>query len=161
MLCGAGSAERCDGVRKPELREGHHVHVAFDDKHEAVLAQRSAGFEQAVELAALAEHRRLGRVEVLGLAFVEHAATEADHLALHRADRKHDPIAKAVVALALGVVVALAALRNDEPAFFEQRVVVAREHAGQSTPSVARVAEAEARGDLAAQSTAFQIVDGA
>jgi hypothetical protein len=66
---------------KPVLRQRHHVHVALDDQRVALVAQRLAGLEQAVELAALAEHRRLRRVHVLGLAVVEHAAAEADDLA--------------------------------------------------------------------------------
>ena len=122
-----------------------------------MLAQRAARLEQAIELAALDEDRRLGRVQVLRLAAVEHAAAEADDLALDRADRKHDAIAEAVVALLLGPFVAL---HDDHAALGQQRIVVAREHAGQAAPARRRVAQAEALGDLAAQAAALEVVDG-
>src|SRR5207248_1251486 len=76
-------------------------------------------------------------------------------------DREHDAVAEAVVALAIGLVVALATLRDDEPAFFEQRVVVARKPARQRPPAFRRITEPEARGDLAGQAASLQVVDGA
>jgi hypothetical protein len=157
-------AERRDRVLEPGLGEGDDVHVALDDEGVAALADRRARFEEAVELAPLAEDRRLRRVQVFRLAAVEDAAAEADHRPLHRADRKHDAIAEAVVALLARVVArrrpaALVGLGDDQPAFLEQRVVVAREDAGEAAPAVARVAEAEAGGDLAAQASALQVGD--
>ncbi|EWS53163.1 hypothetical protein X551_04052 [Methylibium sp. T29] len=155
MLGGAGGAKRCHGVRKSELGEGHHVHVALDHQRIAALAQRLAGLVQAVEFATLDEHRGLRRVEVLRLAGVEHATAEADHFALHRADREHDAVAEAVVALLLRPFVAL---HDYQTRFGEQRVVVAREHAGEASPAFGRVAHAEACRDLAGQSAALEIV---
>ena len=149
------------------LGQRDDVHVALDDQGVAALADRRPRLEQAVELAALDEHRRLGRVQVLRLAAVEHPAAEADHRALHRADRKHDPVAEAVVALAgagassPSASASLAALGDDQAAFLEQRIVVAREDARQAAPAFGRVAEAEAGGDLAAQAAALQVGDGA
>ena len=154
VLRGARGAQRRHRIREAELREGHHVHVALDHQCVAALAQRLAGFVQAIELAALDEHRRLRRVEVFRLADVEHPAAEADHLALYRADREHDAIAKAVVALLVRAVVAL---HDHESRFGEQRVVVAREHAGEAAPAFGGVAHAEACSDLASQPAAFQV----
>ena len=94
----ARGAERRDRVREPELGERDDVHVAFDDQHVLALANREPRLEQAVQLTALAEQRGFRRVQVLRLAAAEHAPAEADHLALHIADREHDPLAEPVVA---------------------------------------------------------------
>ena len=99
MLGGAGGAERGHGVGETQLGQRHHVHVALGDQHVALVAQSLARLEQAVQLAALAEHRRLGRVEVFRLALVQHAAAKGDHLALEIADGEHDAFAETVVAL--------------------------------------------------------------
>ena len=53
---------------------------------------------QAVELAALDEHRRLGRVQAPGLALVEDAAAEPGSRRPAPTDREHDPVPKAIVA---------------------------------------------------------------
>ena len=74
-------AERRHRVADAELRQRHHVHVALDHQHAAGGADRVARLHQAVELAALLEERRLGRVQVLRLALAQHAAAEADHRA--------------------------------------------------------------------------------
>jgi len=81
------------------LRQCDDVHVTLDDDHAIGIADRRARLEQAVQLAALREHRRLGRIEVLGLAAVEHAPAEADDAPAHVVDGEHDAIAEAVVAL--------------------------------------------------------------
>ena len=99
VLRRARGAERRHGVLEARLRQRDDVHVALDDQRVAALADRRARLEQAVELAALAEHGRLGGVQVLRLAAIENAAAESDHRALHRPDRKHDPVAEAVIAL--------------------------------------------------------------
>jgi hypothetical protein len=138
-----------------------HVHVAFDDQDVAALAQRLSGFEQAVEFAALAEYRRLRRIEVLGLALVEYAAPEPDHLTLHRADREHDAVAEPVVALAIGLVAFAGVAGDHKTAFLEQGVVVLREHARKASPGRGRVAQAESRRDLASESAPLQIRDRA
>ena len=73
------------------------------------LAGVLARLEEAVELLAFAKDRRLGRVQVLRLAGVEHAAAEADDLAARVADREHDAVAEPVVAAA-------ASFASDSPA---------------------------------------------
>ncbi|MDT4858747.1 hypothetical protein FQZ97_932280 [compost metagenome] len=104
MVGGAGRAQRGHGVGKAELGQGDHVHVALGDQSVAGHPDGGAGLEQAVEFAALAEHRRLGRVQVLGFALVEHAPAKADEFALDVADREHDAVAEAVVALGFAVL---------------------------------------------------------
>ena len=100
--------------------------------------------EEAVELAALREQRRLRRVQVFGLALAQHAPAEADHVAAAVVDREHDAVAKAVVALAA------VAVRSPAPRF-RARGRRSREHGRQRLPVVRRIADAEARGDFAGQ----------
>ena len=156
MLRRAGRAQRGHGVGEAQLRQGDHVHVALGHQGVAVLAQGGAGLEQAVQLAPLVEHRGLGRVEVLGLLVAQHAAAEADHLALDRADREHDAVAEAVVALAF-----LFLADDDQAALGQQRIGVVREHAGQAAPALGRIAQAEVARHLARQAAPLQVVDGA
>jgi hypothetical protein len=92
-----GRAERRHGVRDPGLVQADDVHVALDDQQPLQAARRLARLEQAVQLAALVEQFGLRRVEVLGLALVEHATAEADGAAARVADWKHDPVAETVV----------------------------------------------------------------
>jgi len=134
------------------LRERDDVHVAFDDDDAARIANRIACEVQAVELATLGEDRRLGRVQVLGLAAVENAAAEADHVPAAVVDREHDPVAEAVVALA---VVA----GDHESRRVERRIVVGRKRLRQVLPAGRRVADAEMRGDDAGQATPLQVRD--
>ncbi|MCY1520501.1 hypothetical protein D9M68_552810 [compost metagenome] len=162
MLGGARRAERGDRVREAELRQRDHVHVALGDERVAAVAEGGAGFVQAVELAALAEDGRLGRVQVLGLFVAEHAPAEADALALDVADREHHAVAEAVVALGLLVAeLAFLVVDDHQPALGEQRIVVVGEHAGQRAPAGRRVADAELLGDLARHAAALEVVDGA
>ena len=157
MVGGAGGAQRRHRVAHAELRQRDHVHVAFGDQDEAALADRRARLEQAVELAALQEDRRLGRVQVFRLALVQHPPAEADDLALGVADREHDAVAEAVVAALLAGLV----LQDDQAGLDQLGVVVFAEGAGQAVPARRRIAQAEARGDLAGQAAALQIVDRA
>ena len=158
VLGGAGRAQRRDGVAEARLRERHHVHVALDDQRVARLAQRGAGLVQAVQLAALDEQRRLRRVEVFGLAVVDHSAAEADHLAAHRADRKHDAVAKAVVALLLPRPSPCA---MHQAGLDEQRIVVPRKHAGQVAPARGRVAQSQSAPAISpVRPRPLQVVDG-
>ena len=165
MLGGTCRAERGDGVLESGLGQRDHVHVALDDECVAALADGRAGLEQTVELAALHEHRRLGRVEVFRLASIQYAAAEADHRSLDGTDRKHDPVAEAVVAFARNRRFTarrrVGRLCDDKTAFLEQRVVVFGEDARQGSPALGGIAHAEPQRDLAAQTTALQIRHGA
>jgi len=154
VVGGAGGAERGHRLVEAELRQRHHVHVALGDQHVAALADRLARLVQAVQLVALDEHWRLGRVQILRLAVVEHPPAEADDLALDVADREHDPIAKTVVAALI-----LAFVEDHQPRFDQQRVVVTCKRARQAVVAGRRVAEAETGRDLAGQTAPLEVVD--
>ena len=161
MLGRAGRAQRGDGVGKAELGQRHHVHIALGDQRIAVLAQGGARLKQAVELAALAEHRGFGRVQVLRFVIAQHPAAKAYAVALDVADGEHHPVAKAVVALGLaGRILIVRLARDDQPAFDQQRVVVVRKYAGQVAPALRCVTQAEGFGDFARQPAALEVLDG-
>src|SRR5690606_37895056 len=132
-------AERGHRVANAVLRERDDVHVAFHDERPARGPDRFSRLHEAVDLAALLEERRLGRIEILRLALAEHPAAEADRRAAGIEDREDDAVAKAVVALAV--------VLDDEPAFDERPVVVALERTLERSPSVRSIADAESRGD--------------
>ena len=158
MVGCAGGAERRNSVRKTQLGQRHHVHIAFGDQAIAGLADSGARFKQAVEFAAFAEHRGFGRVQVFGLAFVQHPAAKANAFALHVADREHHPVAEAVVAFGVALGVFLVFVLDHQARLGEQGVAVVREHIGQVAPALGRIAQAKGFGDLAGQAAAFQIV---
>ena len=146
-------AERRHGVADLVLRQREHVHVALDHQQMAARANRIAGMQQAVQLAPLLEQRRLGRIQILRLAFADHAATEADRHAAGIEDGKHHPIAEAVVALAL--------VLDHQARFDQRRLLVLRKGALQRLPIVRRIADAKARRDLAGQPPALEIGNSA
>ena len=150
MFLAGGGAEGGDGVAQALLGEGDDVHVALDDHDLVEIAVVLARLVQAVEFLALVEHRGFRRVQVLGFVVAEHAAAEGDHPAAAVADRKHHPIAKAVVALAgLGVV--------DQQAGIDHRLLlqrVATHVLEQIVPAGRGEAEAEVAGDHPGQAAA-------
>ena len=154
MLWRAGRAQRGHGVGKAQLGQRHHVHVAFGDQCVALFADRVARLEQAVQFASLVEHRGLGGVEVLGLVVPQDAAAKANALALDVADGEHDPVAETVVALAVFFI------DDDQAAFFEQRVVIVRKHAGQAAPALGGVAQAVLLGHLARDAAPLEVGHG-
>ena len=79
--------------------EGDHVHIAFDDDQAPGGAAGGAGAVDVVERAALVEERRVGGIEIFGLAVAEDPAAEADHPSARVADREHQPAAETVVAV--------------------------------------------------------------
>ena len=83
----------------------------------------------------------------------DEAPAETNDVAARVQDREHDAVAKAVVAAALFVL-------DDQAAFDQRRVGIVGEYLLQPLPVVGRIAEAEARGDLAGQAAALQIVHG-
>src|SRR5205085_8862485 len=82
------------------LGEGDDVHVTLDDHRAARGTDRGPRLEQAVELAALREKRRFGRVHVFGLALADDATPKAHHMATSVVDRVYDAVPEPVVALA-------------------------------------------------------------
>src|SRR5690606_16213154 len=100
---------------------------------------------------------RLGRVQVLRLASVEYAATEADDLAARRvADREHDAVAEAVVA-------APVLIRDDEAGL--QQLLDPRlgraERLHDRVPGVGRVADAEVARGRAVDAALLEVGDRA
>src|SRR6185437_6022676 len=91
------SAEGCDCVRNTRLMQAHGIHVAFDDQQAPEAAAGTPALVQSVELASLVEEDRLGGVEILRLAAVDHTATKGDHAPAHVPDGEHDPVPEAVV----------------------------------------------------------------
>ena len=159
MLVGTGRAQRGHGVGKAQLRQCHHIHVAFGHQHIAKLAQGAARLKQAIEFAALAEDRGFGGVQVLRLFVTQHPAAKANAFALDIADGEHHAVAEAVVAFFLSAVLGL--VQDDQATFHQQRVVVLREDAGQTAPALGRVAQAKLFGNFARQAAPLQILDGA
>ncbi len=135
------------------MGERDDVHVTLDDDDARGVSYRVARLEQPVELAALGKDRRLGGIQVLGLAAVEHASAEADDAPARVVDREHDPVAEAVVALA---AVAL----DHESGRLEGRVAVVREHPLECLPLVGRVADAVPGGDGPGEPARLEVVDG-
>ena len=156
MLGRAGGAQRRHGIRKAQLRQRHHVHIALGHQHQAVFADGSARLKQAVQLAPFVEHRGFGRIEVFGLFVTKHAPAKANAFAFDVADREHQPIAKTVVA---AHIVGVLIVDDDQARLGQQRVVVLRKHARQPMPALGRVAQAIAVSDIAGHAPALQIVN--
>ena len=81
--------------------QGDDVHVALGHDHRLVRGRRHAGAVEAIESGALVKQRRLGRVEILGLARAHHAPAEGDHPAAAVGDGKRHAAAEPVVGLAI------------------------------------------------------------
>ena len=151
--------EGCDRVLDAVLRERDDVHVALDHDDFVRVADRAPRLVEAVELATLLEERRFGRVQVFRLARADDAPAEADDVAARIEDREHHAIAEAVVA-ARSFFPAVAAVAVDHQArVLELRGRVVGEHALEVLPALGREAEPVARGDLARDAAALEIVD--
>ena len=130
---GAGGGAQCGhAVADAELRQRYHVHIAFYYQDASGVFNGGAGFKQAVEVAAFVEQGCFRRVEVFGLAFVEHAPAKADDLAALAADGKHNAVAKTVVVFAVFV--------NHHAAVYQCVAGVGLECFGQWLPAVGGVA---------------------
>ena len=116
MVARAGCAQRGDCIGKPKLGEGDYVHIAFGHQGVTEIAHGLAGFEQAVEFSALAEYGCLRRVQIFGCAVAQNTPTETYAFAFDIANRKHDAVAKTVVAF----FVFIAFLLGDDQAALHQ-----------------------------------------
>ena len=99
LAFGQCGAERRDRLADPGLVDRDHVHIAFDHDQPPGRAAGRAGAIEVEERAALVEQRRIGRVEVFGLAIAEDPAAECDRPPARVADRDHQPAAETVVGL--------------------------------------------------------------
>ena len=154
MDCRGRSAQGGHGVANLVLRQRDHVHVALDNDGAARLAYALSRLRQTIKLTPFFEQRRFRRVEVFGLAGVQDAATKTDHHAALVHDRKHDAIAKTIVTTTLVVL-------DHQSDILETLVVVFRKRRLQALPAIGRVAKTVLRRDLARQSAALQVIDGA
>ena len=159
MVVGAGRAQRGHGVGQAVLGQRHHVHVTLGDQGVTLFAQRATGFKQAVQLAAFAEHGGFGRVQVFGFFVTQHPAAKPDAFPFDVADREHDAVAEAVVALFF--TRAVVGVGDDQATLGQQRVVVVGEDAGQAAPAFGRIAQAKLFGDGPRQTPALEVVHGA
>ncbi len=94
---GDRGAERGDDLADPRRVERDHVHLALDHDQALRGAAGGAGEVEVEQGAALVEQRRVGGVEIFGLAGAEDAAAESDHPAALVLDRIGQPAAEAVV----------------------------------------------------------------
>ncbi len=134
------------------LSQRHHIHVPFHNQHPLPRTYGFLRLKQAIQLVTFFKQRRFRRIEIFGLAFVQHAPAKADDLSAHIDDGKHDPVAKPVVAL-----VRFAA---DHQAGLIQCVSpIVRKGSGQILPAFRRIADGKFRGNLAAQAAPLEVVN--
>ena len=144
-----------DGLGDAGAVEGDHVHIAFDHDQPLGGAARGAGAVDVVERAALVEERRVGGVEVFGLALAEDAAAEGDDPAARVADRDHQPAAEAVVAVLARL------LGLDEHAGLDELVLAELfEGALEGVAAVGRETDAEAGDRRLVDAAALEIFAG-
>ncbi len=154
MIRRGGRAQGRHCIFHAVLRQGHHVHVAFDHDHALLRADGFLRLEQAVEFVAFFEQRCFRRVEIFRFALVQHTPAEADDLAAHVDDGEHDAVTEAVVAFA--------SLAFDHQAGLDEAGILVVGHGSlQVLPIVRRITDAEARGDFTGEAAPFEVVDGA
>ena len=158
MVGGAGGAQRRHGIADAVLRQCDDVHVALHDQGVSLLADRAAGFEQAVQLSTLDEHRGFRGIQVFGLTLVQHPAAKTDDLPLDRSDREHDAVAESVVTPRL---FRFTLRHEDQSRIREFRRVVLWECTCERSPPFGRIPEAEVLCDPTGQASAFEVIDGA
>src|SRR5260364_276740 len=96
------------------------------------------------------KQRRFGRVEIFGLAALNHARAKTHHLSAQIADRKHNPVTKTVIATRRALCLIRFAL--DHYPRFNQRIVrLVWKYLRKVLPAMRRVAQSETLGDFAAQ----------
>ena len=157
MVGGAGGAQGSHRIRKAQLCQCHHIHIAFSHQGIAFFTQMGTRFEQAIELTPFAKYRGFWRIEVLRFFITQHASAKAYALAFDIAYGKHHAVAEAVVAFFFAAFFGVA---NYEAAFHQQGVVVLGEYAGQAAPALWGVAQAETLGHFAREATSFEVGHG-
>ena len=150
MFGGGGGAQRSHAVADAELRQRHHVHIAFHHQNAAGFFNRRTAFVEAVEVAAFVEQRGVGRVEVFGFGIIEYAAAKADYLAARVADGEHHAVAEAVVMFAFVI--------DHHAAFHQRGVGVGLENLRQRLPAFGRIAQAVMLDDVSIEAALLQIV---
>ena len=145
-------AQRGDDARDAVLQKRHRVHIPFHE-YQPFEPMLLTGEVQRVETVSLVEHRRVRRVQVLGIAVAHDAPAKAEHLSLRVQDGKDDALAEHIVP----APVPLAA----EPRRVDHLVVEPGllQRAIQRIAAVRRRAKAEAANVAVRQTAGVQILE--
>ena len=95
LLRRQGGAAGGHSVFKARCMDGDGVHIPFSEDQFPL--PRRLGKAKGKEAAAFFIHHRVVGVQILGLAVIQHPAAEGDDVAPNVDDRKHHPVAEAVV----------------------------------------------------------------
>ena len=115
------------------------VHIAFHEDQRFFFGV--LGEVETEDAEALFIDRRIGGVDVLGLAVVQHAAAEGHHVAAH-VDDGHDDAAAEIVVIA-GAIALDAALQQVRLKLFLIGIALFAQMVAQGVPAVRRIAEPE------------------
>src|SRR5690606_17656758 len=161
VIGGRGRAERRDGASDSGLMQAHDIHVAFNDQQPIQGSRALPGLVEAVKLPALVKELGFRRVQVLRLAFVEHASPKAERAAARITDGEHHTVAKPVVVS--GGDVGFALPLDEQAGLQEARALrfTCPELPQQGVPGVGRIAQREAGRRLARQAARFEVFAGA
>ena len=155
MLGGRGRSQRRDREIDAVARQRDNIHVTLDHDQVLDVPQRLPRFVQPVEFPALVKQYGLRRVQVFGLAIAESSAAESDRPAPRITDRKHDPVPETVVVLAIVLADDEAGRQQAFRGFGGLAVLVE-----QVAPALGGVADAEALGRCAVDTSLLEVVDG-
>ncbi len=155
MFSAGSGAQGGYGVADAGLGEGDNIHIALDDDNALEFAVRPARLVETVELAALVENGRLGRVQVFGFIVPENPTPKGDDTAPAIPDREDNAVPKAVIDPS-GVVFDQHA-RRDGGVFC---LFAVPEKTEQVVPARRGKAQTKVAGDDAGQAAIFKVVDG-
>jgi len=156
MLGRTRRSQRGHRIFDAMLMQHNDVHITFHHQHATLVANRRARLRQAIELAPFFKNRRLGRIQIFGLTLAHHATAKTNYLIALIDDRKHHPIAKAII-FALGFF-----FFDHQTRFDQLRIpVVIRKDLFQRLPVIpARgITETKTRGDLTRHAATFEVSD--
>src|SRR5207247_10265112 len=108
-----------------------------------------------VDSSALLDERGLRGRELLPLPFAQHAAAESDHRPALIDNGENDTVAKPVVAPSSALWI------DHEAHIFQRFISITRKNTLQVLPAIGRIADSEARRDLAGQAAALEVFDSA
>ncbi len=91
-------AARCNHLRHARLRRPDHIHVSLDENDPVELHRRIFGAVKVIQNVRLPVDFRFRRIEIFRLVLrIERAPAEGNHLTRFILDRKHQPVAEAIV----------------------------------------------------------------
>ena len=156
MCGGRRGAQRRHRIRNPVLSQADDIHIAFDHNHSGQFPVLLACFVQTIQLASLVEKAGFGRIQVLGLAFVQHAPAKSYATTATVTYGEHDAVAETVVVLLVVFFDHQAGQHHPLPC-----LAVGPQLLEQFVPGVRGVPDAEAGCGFAAEASFFQIGDRA